>query len=86
MVVPCRFEEIEERWRANRVVDRLAEEVGEDEVKLPPRRIDQGADGVREALESLGIFFRMRDGRVHVPDVFRVGYGLGREGGVKPIG
>ena len=85
MVVPCRFEEIAERWRAKRVLDRLVEEADQDEVKLPPRGIDRGADGVREALESLGIFFRMRDGRVHVPDVFRVGYGLGREGGVKPI-
>ena len=40
---------------------------------------------VREALESLGIFLRMRDGLVHIPDVFRVGYGLGRRGGVKSI-
>ncbi|MCY4662493.1 MAG: hypothetical protein OXF93_22190 [Acidobacteria bacterium] len=85
MVVPCRFEEIAERWQTSRVVDRLVEEADEDEVKLPPRRIDRGADGVREALESLGIFFRMRDGRVNIPDVFRVGYGLGRKGGVKPI-
>ncbi len=85
MVVPCRFEEIAERWQISRVVDRLVEEADEDEVKLPPRRIDRGADGVREALESLGIFFRMRDGRVNIPDVFRVGYGLGRKGGVKPI-
>ena len=58
----------------------------EDGVRLPPRRIDLGADGVREALEFLGIFFRMRDGRVNIPDVYRVGYGLGREGGVKPSG
>ena len=85
MVVPCRFEEIAERWKANRVVDQLAEEADEDGGRLPPRRIDRGADGVREALESLGIFFRMRDGRVNIPDVYRVGYGLGRKGGVKPI-
>ena len=85
MVVPCRFEEIAERWRNKQVVDRLVEEAGQDEVKLPPRHIDRGADGVREALESLGIFFRMRDGRVNIPDVFRVGYGLGRRGGVKPV-
>ena len=83
MVVPCGFEEIAKRWRSARVVDRLVEEA--DQVKLPPRRIDRGADGVREALDSLGIFFRMRDGRVNIPDVYRVGYGLGRKGGVKPI-
>ncbi|MCY3845236.1 MAG: hypothetical protein OXH69_17040 [Acidobacteria bacterium] len=86
MVVPCRFEEIAERWRAIRVVDQLAEVADEDGVRLLPRRIDLGADGVREALEFLGVFFRMRDGRVNIPDVYRVGYGLGREGGVKPSG
>ena len=83
MVVPCRFEEIAERWNDTGVVDRLVGEA--DQVRLPPRRIDKGAEGVREALESLGIFFRMRDGRVNIPDVYRVGYGLGRRGGVKPI-
>ena len=85
LVVPCRFEEIAERWKANQVVDRLVEEANQDEVKLPPRRIDRGADGVRESLESLGVLYRMHDGRVNIPDVFRVGYGLGRRGGVKPI-
>ena len=31
------------------------------------------------------VFLSLRDGRVNVPDVFRVGYGLGRRGGVKPV-
>ena len=65
--------------------DRLTEEVEQNVVKLPPSRIEEGPDGVRRDLESLGVFQRMRDGRVNVPDVFRVGYGLGRKGGVKPI-
>ena len=85
MVVPCKFREIAGRWEEERVVDRLAAEADQDEVKLPPRRIEQGPDGVREALESLGVFLRMRDGRVNIPDVFRVGYGLGRKGGVRPL-
>ena len=33
---------------------------------------------------SLGVFHPLYDGRVNIPDVFRVGYGLGRRGGVKP--
>ena len=36
-------------------------------------------------LEDLGIFLSMEDGGINVPDVFRVGYGLGRRGGVKPV-
>ena len=85
MVVPCEFDEIAERWKHGGVLERLAEDINQDEVKLPPRHIVQGAEGVREDLESLGIFFRLRDGRVNIPDVFRVGYGLGRRGGVRPI-
>ena len=81
MVVPCKFEEIAECWQ----LDPLAEAVRQREVKLPPLHIEQGSDGVREDLESLGVFFRMRDGRVNIPDVFRVGYGLGRRGGVRPV-
>ncbi len=83
MVVPCDFGEISERWRKGGVLDLLAEDVDQDEVKLPPLHIDDGADGIREDLGSLGIFLRMHDDRVNIPDVFRVGYGLGRRGGVK---
>lgn len=85
MVVPCQFEEIEQRWGNDRVLNRLTEEVERDAVKLPPRRIERGPEGVRQDLESLGVFFRMDDGRINVPDVFRVGYGLGRRGGVMPV-
>lgn len=85
MVVPCTFGEIEQRWRNAGVLDHLAEDVEENEVTLPPRNIDRGTIGIREDLESLGVFYRLRDGRVNIPDVYRVGYGLGRHGGVKPV-
>ncbi len=84
MVVPCEFAEIEARWNAEGVLDRLTDEVDQNAVKLPPSRIDRGANGVREDLESLRVFWRAQDDRVNIPDVFRVGYGLGRRGGVKP--
>ena len=85
MVVPCTFDEIADRWRRERVFDRLAEDAGQGDLKLPPRHMDRGAGGIGENLESLGIFLRMRDYRINIPDVFRVGYGLGRKGGVKPV-
>ena len=80
-VVPCEFDEIAERWRDEGVLERLTEEAEQNEVKLPPRHVDQGPDGVRLDLESLGLFLRLSDDRVNIPDVFRVGYGLGRRGG-----
>ncbi len=83
MTVPCKFDEINERWKEHHVLGRLTEDIDQDAVKLPPRHIEEGANGVRLDLESLGVFLRLRDGRVNIPDVFRVGYGLGRKGGVK---
>ena len=82
MMVPCAFDEIAERWRAGNVLGRLQED---SEQRLPPRHVDEGFDGVRLDLESLGVFQRLLDGRVNVPEVFRVGYGLGRKGGARPI-
>ena len=86
MLVPCRFREIATTWRDQGVLAGLEEAMAENAVKLPPRRIDRGAGGVREDLESLGIFSRLSDDRVNIPDVFRVAYRLGRRGGVKPVG
>ena len=85
IVVPCEFGEIEKIWGTNGALDHLSDQIGQNDIKLPPRNIGRGAVGVREDLESLGVFRRLKDGRVDVPDVFRVGYGLGRRGGVKPV-
>ena len=85
IVVPCEFGEIERIWGTNGALDHLSDRIGQNDVKLPPRNIGRGAVGVREDLESLGVFRRLKDGRVDVPDVFRVGYGLGRRGGVRPV-
>ena len=84
ITVPCEFGDIETRWREKKVLERLTEDVEQDAVKLPPLHIADGAGGIRQDLESLGVFLRLRDGRVNIPDVFGVGYGLGRKGGVRP--
>lgn len=85
LVVPCGFNEIAERWGKGNMLDLLSQKMEKNEVKLPPLHIGQHADGIRQDLESLGVFLHMRDGRVNIPDVFRVGYGMGRKGGVPPI-
>ena len=56
-----------------------------DGVKLPPQNLDQGSNGVLLDLESLGLVQRMQDRRIQMPDVYRLAYGLGRRGGVKPL-
>ena len=84
MVVPCEFKDIAAQWDEEGKLDSLEEDVRQNDVKLPPLHIDSGALGLRQDLEDLGVFQHMRDGRVNIPDVFRVGYGLGRRGGVRP--
>lgn len=80
MSVPIEFEPFAERWRKDRVVESLAESV-----ELPPRHLADGVNGVRRDLEAQGVFQRLLDGRVNIPDVYRIGYGLGRRGGVRPV-
>ena len=84
MVVPCEFREVETSWAQSHVLEHLAHGVLNDEVKLPPQHLEAGPEGLRQDLETLGVFQRMRDARVNIPDVFRVGYGIGRRGGVRP--
>ena len=84
-VVPCKFEEIKNIWTHDGILDSLGNEIRQNEVKLPPRNIGRKEVGVREDLESMGVFRRLRDSRVDIPDVYRVGYGIGRRGGVKPV-
>lgn len=83
MTVPCKFDEISKLWKENHVLDSLTKDIEQDAVKLPPLHIEENAQGIRLDLELLGVFLRMRDDRVNIPDVFRVGYGLGRKGGVR---
>ncbi len=83
--VPCDFKEIEQAWEKSGALRRLGGPVSGEKRLLPPARLGDGPPGLREDLEDLGIFLRMADGRVNIPDVFRVAYGLGRKGGVRPI-
>ncbi len=79
LVVPCDFKDIKSRWREQNVVEALKQK------RMLPPSIEEGEEGLRKDLEAMGILLRMEDGRVNIPDVFRIGYGLGRRGGVKPI-
>jgi hypothetical protein len=83
MNLPCAFEEITLKWEESGVLGHLKRQIESETVKLPPLRIDEGPKGIRQDLEDLGIFQRLLDGRVNIPDVYRIGYGLGRKGGVK---
>lgn len=80
LLVPVEFEEIKQRWDQTRVLEKLSEEE-----RLPPEHIEEGALGVCEDLINLGIFRRIKDSRIDLPDIYRVAFGLGRKGGVRPV-
>lgn len=83
--VPCSFADIEMCWKLESTLVKLQKSIKNKGVKLPPIHLEAGPNGVREDLEELGVFERMWDDRVNLPDVYRVGYGIGRRGGVRRI-
>ncbi|KJU85175.1 hypothetical protein MBAV_002631 [Candidatus Magnetobacterium bavaricum] len=85
LTVPCRSEEITSRWEEKDALKNLQSNISDANVKLPPMHFEEGPDGVMRDIESLGVFKFMMDKRVNIPDVYRVGYGLGRKGGVKAV-
>lgn len=78
--VPCEFEVVEARWRAK--FPNGPQSIPSD--RLPAQHSARGWDGLLEDLQRLGLIETKKDGRIDMPDLYRVGFGLGRKGGVKP--
>lgn len=87
LTVPCPASDFERIWSQEGTLESLRHRLRDAslEVKLPPPSIDQGTTGLLSDLESLGLIERLRDQRVQMPDVYRIGFGLGRKGGVRPL-
>ncbi len=84
LVVPCDFVKLEERWDAKESLTALEAGIEGGLYRLPPAHLGDGAAGVLKDLEELGMFYRMGDGRENMPDVYRLGFGLKRMGGIRP--
>lgn len=79
MNVPCDFETISRAWD-----EKFPEGASAiPSVRLPPQHTESW-EGVRKDLERLGILVTRKDKRIDMPDLYRVGFGLGRHGGVAP--
>ncbi|MEJ5243570.1 MAG: hypothetical protein WHT64_08445 [Desulfomicrobiaceae bacterium] len=78
--VPCEFANILNLW-SERYPDGPGMLSGQG---MLPAHAEQGWEGVREDLQRIGVFTMRQDGRIDMPDLYRVGFGLGRRGGVKP--
>ncbi len=80
LTVPNDYVRIEERWKSE-----FPDPIQISTNLLPPPHLEKGWSGIRDDLERLGIFEIMNNGRINLPDIYRVGFKLGRKGGVKPI-
>lgn len=80
LTVPCNYDVILGRWD-DKYADGSAS-VQSD--RLPPEHRDRGWDGIRDDLVRIGIFQVKKDSRIDMPDLYRVGFALGRRGGVRP--
>ncbi len=81
LTVPCNYELILERWQDAFPTGPASASLDD---RLPPQHAERGWDGICEDLQRLGLLERKKDGRIDMPDLYRVGFGLGRRGGVKP--
>jgi len=80
MNVPCTYEDILLRWQEKFPTG--PQNIHSE--RLPAQHASRGWEGIREDLLRLGLIETKKDGRIDMPDLYRVGFGLGRKGGVKP--
>lgn len=87
ITIPCFPSDISLIWDKVGVLNLLTEAISDSSntVKLPPQHLTDGFDGVLLDLQELGLIQRLSDGRIQMPDVYRIAFGLGRRGGVKPL-
>jgi hypothetical protein len=52
--------------------------------RLPKEFRSQGVHGLITYLCQLGLLTQMKDERLNMPDIYRIGFKLGRKGGIKP--
>lgn len=78
--VPCEYSSLLDRWNSQ-----LGSSPATVNIHgLPPQHTQRGWDGIKDDLRRLGVLDLKKDGRIDMPDLYRVGFGLGRKGGVKP--
>ena len=79
MNVPCEKTTVFERWQESFPNGPH----GMSSSQLPAQHAERW-DGIYLDLQRIGMVDTKKDGRVDMPDLYRVGFGLGRMGGVKP--
>ncbi|MBQ1094769.1 hypothetical protein KBY55_01295 [Streptomyces sp. b94] len=91
--VPIDQTKVETLWQEFRLVDRLRKlderydhrnDEDESKVRTGPRYPEDPRLLIEELI-ALGVMRRRRDGRIDLPDVYRIAFGVGRKGGVPRV-
>lgn len=73
-------------WRQAGTVEALTDDAVKNGYLPPFTEVDTaGPENLFTALESIGVMFRRKDGRLDMPDLFRVAARLLKKGGVAPL-
>lgn len=88
MAVPVERREIQSRWRAQNVLEKILTQHHDTkapvEVLVAPSDQRSRLDALSRALEQIGVFEERSDSRVNIPDIFRIAAGIKRLGGITP--
>lgn len=85
-MVPMDRERLESLWRSNQTAEQIAKPPKTR--GLPPIQLVEGTvnreGALVQALSAIGVMEIRANGKINVPDIFRVEAGIKRKGGVKP--
>jgi hypothetical protein len=83
-LVPMEKRHLEQQWTAAGTI-RMLRKRGEGNAKAMPIALTtESMDALLETLQAIGVFEVRSNGKINVPDIFRVEAGIKRKGGVKP--
>ena len=84
--VPCHENDLFERWREAGTVSRISRGTGEF---LEPIEFSENTSpelpSILKSLLRIGVAEQRADGRINIPDIYRVAAKMLRKGGVKPV-
>lgn len=94
LTVPIEQVQLVDRWRQSHTLTELrslGEQQGRDQRFIPPGLVLDAADesnayqNLIATMIGLRIFFELTDGRINMPDLFRLEAGIKRRGGIRPL-
>lgn len=86
LIVPCQSEEIWQRWDESKTVSTIMEAAKSKQTgfmpPFPPRAKGEHNQLLADAMERIGVLSYRSDGRIDMPDLFRVAARMLKRGGI----